>query len=153
MLALAYLPALALPEDSEQPLSIDADSITYDDDPNGTHELSGNVRFRQGTLQMEADRVVATKKDDKLYRVVATGEQDQPVSFRQRPSRDEELVQGRAQTVDYGIAEQRAKLTGDAFLSTGKREYTGGTIVWDMKENRVDCQAGCQYTELPPPAD
>ena len=58
-----------------------------------------------------------------------------------------------AQTVDYSIAEQRIKLTGEAFLSTGDTEYTGGTIVWDMKENAVDCRDGCRYKDLRPPTD
>lgn len=138
---------LGLPEDAEQPLSIDADSGTYDDDPNGTLELSGNVRLRQGTLRMEAARVRATKRDGKLYRVVAMGGKDAPVRFQQQINPGEPLARAHAQTVDYSIAEERIKLTGDAFLSTGETEYAGGTIVWDMKENAVDCRDGCRYID------
>ncbi|MCY3838814.1 MAG: lipopolysaccharide transport periplasmic protein LptA [Gammaproteobacteria bacterium] len=145
--ALGGAPVLGLPEDAEQPLSIDADSGTYDDDPNGTLELSGNVRLRQGTLRMEAARVRATKRDGKLYRVVAMGGKDAPVRFQQQINPGEPLARAHAQTVDYSIAEERIKLTGDAFLSTGETEYAGGTIVWDMKENAVDCRDGCRYID------
>ena len=153
LIALLCTPLLGLPEDAEQPLSIEADSGTYDDDPNGTLELSGNVRLRQGTLGVEAAQVKATKRDGKLYRVVATGGKDAPVQFQQQINPDEPLARAHAQTVDYSIAEQRIKLTGEAFLSTGDTEYAGGTIVWDMKENAVDCRDGCRYKDLRPPTD
>ena len=153
LVALVCAPLLALPEDAEQPLSIDADSGTYDDDPNGTLELAGNVRLRQGTLRVEAARVRATKRDGELYRVVATGAQAAPVRFQQQINSGEPLARAHAQTVDYSIAEQRIKLTGDAFLSTGDTEYTGGTIIWDMKENAVDCRDGCRYSDPRPTPD
>ena len=151
--ALVSAPAPGLPEDAEQPLSIDADSGIYDDDPNGTLELSGDVRLRQGTLRVEAAQVRATKRDGELYRVVATGAEGAPVRFQQRINPGEPLARAHAQTVDYGIAEQRIKLTGDAFLSTGETEYAGGTIIWDMKENAVDCRDGCRYNGPPPTPD
>ena len=141
---------LALPEDAEQPLLIDADSSTYDHDPDGTLELSGNVQVRQGTLRVEAARVRATKRDGKLYRVVAAGAEGAPVRFQQQINPGEPLARAHARTVDYSIAEEKIKLTGDAFLSTGEIEYTGGTIIWDMKENDVDCRDGCRYIDPPP---
>ena len=145
---------LGLPEDAEQPLSIEADSGSYDHEPDGSLELSGNVRLRQGTLRVKAAQVKATKRDGKLYRVVATGGKDAPVQFQQQINPGEPLARAQAQTVDYSIAEEQIKLTGDAFLSTGKREYAGGTIIWDMKENDVDCRVGCRYIDpRPPPTD
>lgn len=144
---------MALPEDAEQPLSIEADSGSYDDDPNGTLELSGNVQVRQGTLRVEAAQVTATKRDGELFRVVATGVQAAPVRFQQQINPGEPLARAHAQTVDYSIADQRIKLTGDAFLSTGETEYAGGTIVWDMKENAVGCRDGCRYGPPTPPVE
>ena len=141
--------AQGLPEDAEQPLSISADSVTYDDDPNGVIELLGNVDLQQGTLHMTAEQVRATKRDGKLNRVAATGAEGEPVRFQQLIDPENPPARGRAQTVDYSIEKQRTKLTGDAFLYLGNREYNGGTIIWDMKEKRVDCEA-CQITVHPP---
>lgn len=152
LVALVCAPSQGLPDDPEQPLTIDADNGTYNDDPNGTLELSGNVQIQQGSLRMEASRITATKRDGKLHRVVATGEEDAPVQFRQRINPNEPPVRAHAETVDYNIAEQNTKLTGDAFLSTGESKYTGGTIIWDMKENRVVCRDGCRYAGPPPPS-
>lgn len=150
---LLCAPVLGLPEDALQPLSIDADNATYDDDPNGALELTGNVTVRQGTLHVTAERVEATKRDGKLNRVVATGAEGEPARFRQQIQPDEPPAHARAQKVDYSIAEQKAKLTGDAFLSAGERTYSGGTIIWDMKDNRVVCEDGCQMTGIPPSPD
>ena len=151
LVALVCAPVRGLPEDAEQPLLVDADIGTYDDAPNGTLELAGNVQLQQGTLRVEATRVTATKRDGKLFRVVATGAEGAPARFRQQINREEPVVHAHARSVDYGIADQQTKLTGDAFLSAGEREYNGGVIVWDMKENRVECRAGCRYTQHPRP--
>ena len=141
-----------MPGDAEQPLSIDAGNATYNDDPNGTIELSGNVRIEQGTLRIDAARVTATKRGGKLHRVVATGG-DTPVRLRQRIHPGEPPARAHARTIDYDIAEQRIKLTGDAFVAADEREYSGGTITWDMKENGFDCRDGCRYDGPPPAAD
>ena len=146
-------PLLGLPEDAEQPLKIDADSATYNDDPNGTIELSGNVRIEQGTLRVDAARVRATKREGKLHRIVATGGEDTPVRFQQRINPGEPLARAHARIIDYNIAEQQTKLTGDAFVSSGEREYTGGTITWDMKGNSFDCRDGCQTRPRKPDSD
>ncbi len=151
LIALVCSPLLGLPEDAEQPLVIDADGGTYNDDPNGTLELSGNVQIQQGTLRIEALRVTATKRQGKLHRVVATGAEDAPVRFRQRINPGEPFVRAHGQTVDYHVAEKQIELTGDAFLSTPKADYTGGTIIWDMETNGVVCQGGCQYERHPQP--
>ena len=153
LVALVCSPLLGLPEDAEQPLVIDADSGTYNDDPNGTLELSGDVEIQQGTLRVEALRVTATKREGKLHRVVATGAADAPVRFRQRINTGEPFVRAHAQTVDYSIAEEQLKLTGDGFLSTPEADYAGGTIVWDIKTNGVECRDGCQYERRPQPPD
>lgn len=151
LVALVCSPLLGLPEDAEQPLVVDADSGTYNDDPNGTIELSGNVQIQQGTLRVEAARVRATKREGKLNRVVATGAEGTPVRFRQRINAGEPFVRAHARTVDYSIAEEQIKLTGDAFLSTPEADYAGGTIIWDMKTNGVVCRDGCQYERHPQP--
>lgn len=149
IVVLACTPLPGAPGDAEQPLLIDADSGTYHDDPNGVLELSGNVRIRQGTWRVEAERVTATKREGKLHRVVATGGNNAPVRFRQRLA-GEPPVHGHARTIDYSIAEQQTELTGDAFLSTGESEYTGGTILWNRKEKGVVCRNGCRYARLGP---
>ena len=148
---LPCIPVQGLSEDAEQPLSISADSVIYDDDPNGVVEVLGNIELQQGTLHMTAEQITATKRGGKLNRVVATGTEGEPVRFRQLIDPDEPPAQGRAQTVDYSIEDERTKLTGDAFLYLGNREYNGGTIIWDMKEKRVDCEA-CQIIVHPPPS-
>ena len=142
----------ALPDDAEQAMLVEADKGSYDDNPNGVYELSGNVLLEQGTLRVAADSVTASKRDGKLHRVVATAQDSEPARFRQQINPGEPFVEARAHTVDYAIAEERIELTGDAFLSDGNREFTGGVIVWDMADNRVSCHSGCRYKQIPRPA-
>ena len=148
VLALVCGHANGLPEDARQTLTMKADKGTLQSQPNGVSELSGNVLLEQGTLRLDADRITAFKRENKLHRVVATGQANEPARFRQQLEPGKPYVHARAQSVEYAIAEERIKLSGEAFLSNGDGEYTGSTITWDMKENRVDC-AGCEYRGTP----
>lgn len=150
--ALVAAPVSALPEDADQPVSIEADKGTADLNPNGVTKLSGSVVVEQGTLRIAAHHLTLTNRGGKLARAVATGAPDEPARLRQQVRADEPFVIAHAETIDYRLADNRIELRGEAFLSNGDGEFTGGIIVYDVKENHVDCKAGCRVV-LPPTTD
>ena len=141
-LALAWLlpaTAQALPEDSEQPIEIRADQARSE--PDGTSVLTGSVRIEQGTLSLAAARVTVATREERLHTIVAVGDSDTPVRFRQQIRTGEPFANGYANHIDYAVSEQRLALKGDAFLSVGEREFAGDVITWDIKDGRVDAQS------------
>lgn len=131
--------AYALPEDSEQPIEIRADEARSE--PDGTSVLTGDVQIDQGTLSLAAERVTVATRDKRLHKIVAEGDSDAPVRFRQQIQADEPFANGHANHIDYAVAEQRLALKGDAFLSVGDREFEGDLITWDIEDGRVDARS------------
>jgi lipopolysaccharide transport protein LptA len=58
-----------------------------------------------------------------------------PATFEQR--RDVELAQGRANRIDYDLGRGAVELAGDAWLSDGRTEITGATLVYSTVSQRV----------------
>src|SRR4029079_3102275 len=65
--------ALALPNDSEQPMKIVADSSLFNY-KTGIDTYEGNVKIDQGTSHLIADRLITKKnKQHKMIEAIATG--------------------------------------------------------------------------------
>ena len=129
----------ALPEDSEQPIEIRADEARSE--PDGTSVLTGDVQIDQGTLSLAAERVTVAMQEERLHKIVAEGDSDTPVRFRQQIHVDEPFANGHANHIDYAVTEQRLALKGDAFLTVGDREFAGDLITWDIEDGRVDARS------------
>ena len=67
-----------------------------------------------------------------IQSAAVTGE---PATFEQR--RKEEHAQGRANRIDYDLKRGAVELTGDAWLTDGKTEVTGATLVYSTVNQRV----------------
>lgn len=133
-LALTAAFVAGLPEDSQQPIAVEADESSGDYSSSGVFVLTGSVQIDQGTLRIEADSVTVTNQGGRIVRLVAEG---QPARFRQHLAADEPFVNARARRIDYAVAEERLEMKGDAFLSQNDRELSSETIFWDIKEGRV----------------
>jgi lipopolysaccharide export system protein LptA len=79
--AAAAFPAAALDSDAKQPMYIEADSATYDEGK-GQTVYAGNVRFSQGSLESQADKMVVYQKDGKADRIETFGN---PARVKQTP--------------------------------------------------------------------
>ena len=71
----------ALESDSSQPIYIDSDNATYDEKQQ-TSIYNGHVLATQGTIKIDADKLVVYMVDGNINKLVATG---QPSKFRQLP--------------------------------------------------------------------
>lgn len=140
LLAFAAAIAQGLPEDSDQELVIQANEAVYDT-ATGVNVLTGAVRIDQGTLHVEANRVTTTSTEQRLRRIVAEGDGDEPATLRQRVRAGEPPVTARAARIDYAVAEGQLELRGGAFLQQGDRQVGGDVISWDMKEGRVSARS------------
>ena len=75
------VPALALDSDSKQPMYIEADTATYDEGKGQTVYV-GKVRFSQGSLESQSDKMVVYQKDGKTDRIETFGN---PAHVKQTP--------------------------------------------------------------------
>ena len=161
LLAIACAAATAQERD-QLPIQLKANSLNYDTQK-GVIEYDA-VTITQGAIRISADRAVTTGVDfndstwefrgtvriatpdaalaSETARVRFTGGQvatakvtGTPATFEQK--RKDELAQGRANRIDYDLQRGTIELDGDAWLSDGKTEMTGGKLVYSTANQRV----------------
>jgi lipopolysaccharide export system protein LptA len=161
-LVVSALPAAALESDRDQPAVIDADAVDIDF-ASGLRVYYGNVKLRQGTLRLDADKLEVRFKDDELESAIAVGE---PAVFRQRPDGKDVDVVGEAKFIHLDEANNIVTLTREAVITQGKDSISGKTITYNMATDKMQVRSGGAPTRTtknpdeegqaaapPPPAD
>lgn len=133
LIVMLPMAAEALTTDKNKPVFVEADNVSIDD-ANEVSTYTGNVRYRQGTIQIEAQEVVIHTKNRQLKNVHASGA---PVSFRQRPDNSEIDVLGSAKNIQYSSGDQQVVFTGDAQFHQGDNQFSGARMEYDLKSNIV----------------
>lgn len=95
-------------------------------------EFSGSVRITMtdGALASDTARVRFAKGE--IQSATVTGA---PATFEQR--REAQLTQGHGNRIDYDLGRGTVELAGDAWLSDGRNEITGATLVYSTENQRV----------------
>ncbi len=105
--------AWALSDDRDQPIAVEADSLEVRDQEN-ISIYEGNVTLKQGSLEIESDRLVIHFNDRReLELMEMTGT---PARFRQL-SDDNEEIRGRALQINYTESKSLLELFEDAHLT------------------------------------
>jgi len=135
MLALALIPplAVALPEDRNQPIHLEA-SRGQIDQKTGVSVYEGNVMISQGSMRLNADVATIHVKDGGFQRMEATGN---PVNLRYRPAADKPEILGVSQRVEYDVASAKVIMSGNARLTQGQDVFTGDRVEYDLKSDVV----------------
>lgn len=136
-LTTAASAALALPDDRDQPIHIESDRAQRDG-REGITIYEGDVRLRQGTLHIRADRLeIRTDANNEVMEVIAEG---RPAQFEQQPNPDEPPVDAEARRIHYQVADDRLELTTQARLKQGEATMTGNRIDYNIATELVTAQ-------------
>jgi len=134
-LALAFAsPAFARSSDRQQPMDIDANNIDGLLDDNSVSVLQGNVRIRQGSLEVDADRAEVHRRAGEIDRIVLTGG---PVRLRQVSDQGEPM-DATARQVVYTLTSDLMVLTGNVDIKQPRGNLRGETIKYDLGTGRLD---------------
>ena len=133
-------PLLALENDKDQPISIEADSVEIDEGT-GESTYKGNVILIQGSIRLTADSVSVHQETGTTNKVLATGN---PVTFKQDGGSEKGLIKGQAQKVEYQAADDTLILTGKAELTQGKDSFKSDRIIYDRAKAVVKAGASAQ---------
>ena len=136
LLILGLAPALALAKsgDRNQPMEIDADRTDALMSDDSVSTLEGNVRIRQGTLDVSAARAEVHRVAGEIRRIVLTGN---PAVMKQVSDAGEPMT-ARANTITYTLGEQHMLLTASVVLEQARGSLRGETIKYDMASGRID---------------
>lgn len=162
LFAAAAGAAPAQPDRSQLPIKLEAESTDFDTQ-NGLF-IFNRVMIAQGDVRITAERAVASGlgfEDSRwefngkvqismaesgvasdLAKVRFGGGEVQsatvtgnPATFEQR--REKDLTQGRAKRIDYDLQRGTVEFAGDAWLSDGRNEVAGATLVYSTVNQRV----------------
>lgn len=139
-LLLALASAGTVSADNRQPIQIEADRLTVEED-SGISTYSGNVAVSQGLLNLRAETVEIHSADDEITRIIATVPESaaQPARFEQLSDGRRERVEGEARRIIYHVREDRLELLGKAMLSQADETTVSGDAVnYDASAGRVN---------------
>ena len=140
--AYAYIPvALALQSDRSQPITIDADSAERDEQA-GTTTYSGKVEMAQGSMRIQADKIIIYSTKDKVSKIVASGK---PAKYEQKPNEKDGKVIASANILEYRIDEESLRLIEQASLNQEGTSLSGSSIEYDVRKSVV--KAGSNQTK------
>jgi lipopolysaccharide export system protein LptA len=137
----------ALPEDSEQPIRIQANTATLDDRRN-TAVYTGDVIITQGSMRLTGNRVtLTTDGDGAVNKIVSVGN---PATFVQTPRPGQGPVKARAQTIEYFAADERVVLIDNAHLDQDGNTFTGQYVRYDVTQQLVEAGRATEGAGAPP---
>ena len=128
------LPALAKTGDTDQPIHIESDQQSLDMQGNIV-TFTGNVVVTQGSIKINADKVVVTRPADQKGKEVIDG-YGNPATFYQMQDNGKP-VKGRASKMHYELANDFVVLTGNAYLEQLDSNIKGDKITYLVKEQKM----------------
>lgn len=121
--------ASALPSDSEQDLLLESETLEYDESA-GTITYSGAVLMKQGSMKIEADKVVIFGNIERATKVTANGK---PAKFQQTPEIGAVPVVATAKELEYKVSNKSLLLKGNAVLEQEGSSLTSNRIEYDVQ--------------------
>lgn len=123
----------ALESDSEQPITIDSNTATYDD-ATATSTYTGNVISVQGSIRVNSDKLVVYFVDGDAEKLVFTGNK---AKFKQTPTEGGEDITGEALIGEFYPKRNLLILRDNATVWQGNATYSSNFIEYDIKTSLV----------------
>lgn len=130
--------AVALPEDREQPITLEADSAQYDH-VTGKSTYTGNVIVTQGTMRLDADSATVVFENGDILRMEATGK---PTKFHYQATHDKPPIDGVGHKIVYNVPKATVVVTGKASFTQGGDRFNGERIEYDLNKDLVKANGG-----------
>ncbi len=133
---------LALKSDMRKPISIEADRMDIDDS-SGKSVYYGNVKLKQGSLTLQANKVtvIQSKGKGKSSKVIAEGE---PAIMRQTKDGTKEQIEGRGNRLEYTVSSKLLLLIGKASLRQGGDTFRSDRIVYNREQSTIKAGASAK---------
>ena len=129
LMSLPVTSSFAERTDREKPIKMEADRVTVDD-TNQVSTFEGKVNLQQGTLLIEASKILV-KQDIKGYsQVTATG---QLAHFRQKRDIVNEYAEGYGERMEYDSLAETVNIFGQARVKREGDDVRGEHIIYSTK--------------------
>ncbi len=127
--------ALALKDDTAQKLYIDSLDQQLDMQ-NNTVTFTGDVKIRQGSISIDADKVIIVRDGDKEGSEVIEAFGN-PIHFSQKQENGK-LVKGQSKKLHYELKAEKLILTGAAVLEQQNSSVKAEQITYLVKAQKME---------------
>ena len=124
--------SMALKEDIEKPVHINANSVVFNK-AKGFALYEGNVSIKQGTLEIKAYSIEILAPNNEITKITAKGS---PVSFKQKMD-DGKIAKGGANRVVYLIKDKRLSMDGNATMSQNNDKFSSNHIEYSIRTGEL----------------
>ncbi len=121
----------ALESDSEQPIVIDSNNAVYDEKTD-TSTYTGTVHAVQGSIKIDADKLVVYMKEGNIDHLIATGV---PSKFRQLPEVGKEEMFGEGLINEFYPDKNLLIFRKNASVWQGDAKQSSEYIEYDTKDS------------------
>jgi lipopolysaccharide export system protein LptA len=129
LLACCIGQAQAERADRDKPVHLDADQVLIDD-ARQFRSFEGSVHLIQGTLKIQADRIVVREDAEGYQHLTATG---RPAKFRQRYEGSEGYAEGYGDRIEYDTRAETVDFYDHARVRRGRDEVQGARITYSTR--------------------
>jgi lipopolysaccharide export system protein LptA len=134
----ASLNAFAESADRNQPIELEADSVTVND-AKKISTYSGNVILTQGSLVIHAEKLVVREDEQGFQHSTSTGN---PSTFKQKREGKNEYMEGSAQRIEYDGRMDKVQLYTRASVKRGEDIVRGDYISYDANAEYAEVLGG-----------
>ena len=138
--------ALALPEDTKQPIEIEAQSVVVDE-TTGFNEFRGNAEVRQGSLLLLAELIQVQTDNEEVVSMIAKGSLEKPAKYIQSQENQARFIEAIATLITYDVDKGMIFLVGNAHLVQGFDSFSGDTLNYDINNDKVVVKGSEDGTE------
>ena len=136
----------ALPEDVNQPIEIEADSVLVDE-ISGFNEFLGDAEVRQGSLLITAELIQVQTNIDGVDTMIAKGTIEKPAKYTQSQENQARFIEATADLITYDVNEGMVFLEGNAYLIQGFDSFSGDSLNYDINNDKVIVKGSEDGTE------
>ncbi len=136
----------ALPEDANQPIEIEADSVIVDE-ISGFNEFLGDAEVRQGSLLITAELIQVQTNIDGVDTMIAKGTIEKPAKYTQSQENQARFIEATADLITYDVNEGMVFLEGNAYLIQGFDSFSGDSLNYDINNDKVIVKGSEDGTE------
>ena len=140
LLMLTSIGAYAEKADRDQPIDLEADSLSTND-AKKISTYTGNVILTQGTLVIHADKLVVREDKEGFQHSTSTGN---PTTFKQKMEGKNEYIEGSAQRIEYDGHMDKVQLYTKAWVKRGQDIVNGDYIMYDANAEYAEVIGGGQ---------
>ena len=136
----------ALPEDTNQPIEIEAQSVVVDE-TTGFNEFSGDVEVRQGSLLLLAELIQVQTDNEEVVSMIAKGSLEKPAKYIKSQENQARFIEATATLITYDVDNSMIFLVGNAHLVQGFDSFSGDTLNYDIDNDKVIVKGSEDGTE------